>query len=69
MNCPPELPLWFVEKNNYYAENPGAFIYAVGTIKEKVKDGKTYRDLRPWGWVLVVIEDEKPKRGTGKGKK
>ena len=57
------------ELANCYRENSGAFIFAVGTIKEKVKEGKAFRDLRPRGWVLVVIEDPTPVRGKSKGKK
>ena len=57
------------ELEKCYENNPGSFIYAVGTIKEKVKEGKTYRDLRPRGWLLCVIEPPDAKGQKKKSKK
>lgn len=59
------------ELEQCYKKNPGAFIYGVGNLKEKVKDGKTYRDLRPRGWLLGVLDvsDVKGKNKKGKRKK
>lgn len=45
------------EMNTHYLQHPNHFIYGVGLLTEKVKNGKTYSNIRLRGWLLVKLKD------------
>jgi hypothetical protein len=47
-------------------KHPNAIIYAVGKMSTKEKEGRTYHNLRPRGWLLVEEQGSTVSRSKSK---
>jgi hypothetical protein len=51
------------ELEKVYCANPGAFLYVVGVMSKRVKDGRQFWNIRPRCWVIVQVDASKIQKG------